>query len=468
MHEVNRRQTMVVDFLRLADSFIIIFAAMIAYKFRFNEWIPNIDFWGLIAIAPLLYLVYMHLINGYRSFIPSRAKIGITGLTMGMALTFCTLMIWAYFSKTSAAYSRLWTGQWIVATIMLVVGVRLCVTILLRHTGHAEIMLPQAVILTDDCEYSAKILDYLDAQSEDMSVAIRRNFSIFPMPPNSMDEARYAGGSLENLIQYIRTHPVDYLLLVLSEGGYSRLGNVVDKIQELSVTILSVPVEFFQQTETYDWTILSGIPFKRLSIQPFGKRGWWLKAVEDYVLGSLFLIIAAPVMAVIAIAIKVSSPGPVFFTQLRHGFNGEEIVVFKFRSMTVDRREETNVPQATKDDHRVSKIGRFLRKTSLDELPQLFNVLRGDMSLVGPRPHAVAHNKIYESKVIDYLSRHRVKPGITGWAQVNGWRGETDTVEKMAERVRHDLYYIKHWSPILDLRILLMTIFLIIADENAY
>jgi putative colanic acid biosynthesis UDP-glucose lipid carrier transferase len=192
-----------------------------------------------------------------------------------------------------------------------------------------------------------------------------------------------------------------------------------------------------------------------------------LKRVEDLVLGSLALLIAAIPMLLIALAIKLGSKGPIFFRQRRYGLAGKEIAVLKFRSMRVEENGPL-VKQAQKQDSRVTPVGRFLRRTSLDELPQLLNVVRGDMSLIGPRPHAVAHNELYQRQIVEYMLRHKVKPGITGWAQVNGWRGETDTLRKMVYRVEHDLYYIRHWSTWLDFKILWLTIFGRKVRRNAY
>jgi putative colanic acid biosynthesis UDP-glucose lipid carrier transferase len=172
-------------------------------------------------------------------------------------------------------------------------------------------------------------------------------------------------------------------------------------------------------------------------------------------------------MLVIALAIKLTSKGPVFFRQRRYGVGGSEIQVLKFRSMRVEE-DGPKVTQAQKEDPRVTPVGRFLRRSSLDELPQLINVVRGDMSLIGPRPHAIAHNELYQRQIVEYMLRHKVKPGITGWAQVNGWRGETNTLRKMVYRVEHDLYYIRHWSTWLDFKILWLTIFGRKVRQNAY
>ena len=185
-------------------------------------------------------------------------------------------------------------------------------------------------------------------------------------------------------------------------------------------------------------------------------------------IAALLLILLLPVFAIIALAIKLDSQGPVFFRQKRYGFNNNPITVFKFRTMFTGPAEESSVPQARRNDPRVTRLGALLRRSSLDELPQLFNVLRGEMSLVGPRPHAVAHNEQYAKVIDDYLSRHRVKPGITGWAQINGLRGETDTPDKMRRRVQYDLYYIDNWSLFFDLKILLLTPFVGFVNRNAY
>jgi exopolysaccharide biosynthesis polyprenyl glycosylphosphotransferase len=197
-----------------------------------------------------------------------------------------------------------------------------------------------------------------------------------------------------------------------------------------------------------------------------------MKWLFDKIVGTLALIAAAPVMALIALAIKLDSRGPVLFKQKRYGFNNDLIEVYKFRSMYVEATDATASKLVTKNDPRVTRVGRFIRKASLDELPQLFNVVfKGNLSLVGPRPHAVnakAETRLYDEAVDGYFARHRVKPGVTGWAQINGWRGETDTQEKIQKRVEFDLYYIENWSVLLDLYIVAMTPFALLKTENAY
>ena len=214
------------------------------------------------------------------------------------------------------------------------------------------------------------------------------------------------------------------------------------------------------------WTSLGEIPVVSIFETPFMGTEGWLKRFEDIVLGTLAVLVAAIPMAIVAIGIKLTSKGPVLFKQRRYGLHGEVIDVYKFRSMTVSE-DGTNVRQATANDSRITPFGAFLRRTSLDELPQLFHVVTGSMSLVGPRPHAVAHNEAYRKHIYGYMLRHKVKPGLTGWAQVNGWRGETDTLEKMEKRIEHDLEYIRRWNLLLDIKIVFLTIFGRAVHQNA-
>ena len=212
---------------------------------------------------------------------------------------------------------------------------------------------------------------------------------------------------------------------------------------------------------------INGLPSISIFDSPMDGAWSMVKRIEDIVLSSVILTMIALPLMLIAMAIKLTSPGPVLFRQRRYGLDGRPIMVWKFRSMSVQENGAV-VTQATRNDSRITPLGAFLRRTSLDELPQFFNVLRGDMSIVGPRPHAVAHNEQYRKQVSGYMLRHKVKPGITGWAQINGWRGETDTLDKMQKRVEFDLQYIEHWSVWLDMKIILLTLFKGFVNKNAF
>jgi putative colanic acid biosynthesis UDP-glucose lipid carrier transferase len=213
---------------------------------------------------------------------------------------------------------------------------------------------------------------------------------------------------------------------------------------------------------------LAGFPMLNLNASPMVGVNRMVKALEDRIIAFFILIFISPILLGIAISVKLTSKGPVLFKQLRHGWDGRIIKVYKFRTMYVHQETHGKVTQATQNDKRITRLGKFLRRTSLDELPQFFNVLQGRMSIVGPRPHAIEHNEFYKDSIKAYMQRHKVKPGITGWAQVNGWRGETDHLGKMEKRVEYDLFYIENWSLGLDLKIIFLTIFQGFFHKNAY
>ncbi|MFB0760065.1 undecaprenyl-phosphate glucose phosphotransferase, partial [Escherichia coli] len=247
----------------------------------------------------------------------------------------------------------------------------------------------------------------------------------------------------------------------------AKIKKVVSELSDTTCSVLLIPDIFtfnILQSRTEE---INGVPVVPLYESPLSGINMVFKRLEDIIVSLSILIVISPVLLIIACAVKFTSPGPVIFRQIRYGMDGKSIKVWKFRSMTV-MENDNNVTQATKHDLRVTKVGKFLRRTSLDELPQFFNVLFGQMSVVGPRPHAVSHNEQYRTLIKGYMLRHKVKPGITGLAQVNGWRGETDTLDKMQKRVEYDLLYIRNWSIWLDLKIIFLTIFKGFVNKSAY
>ena len=276
-------------------------------------------------------------------------------------------------------------------------------------------------------------------------------------------------GTVEDLVRLARANLIDQVVITLPAQAEQRLVDVLSRLRDLPLDVSLCPVVFEPPTlACRRVTLLGGLPLLDMLQRPFSRWGYFAKAVEDYSIATLLLIFTAPLMVIIAIALRLDSAGPIIFRQKRYGFNNGTIEIFKFRTMCAYQDHNSRVIQARRDDTRLTRVGRWLRRTSLDELPQLFNVLRGEMSIVGPRPHMVEHNQHYAALIDAYLGRHRVKPGITGWAQVNGWRGETDTLEKMERRIRHDLYYIENWSLSFDLRILARTLLVGWNHPNAY
>jgi putative colanic acid biosynthesis UDP-glucose lipid carrier transferase len=274
-------------------------------------------------------------------------------------------------------------------------------------------------------------------------------------------------GGLHDAGAYIRAQGVHEVYITLPLGSQPRIVELLEQVQGTTASVYFVPDVFGISIIQGRLQDMNGVPVVGICETPFTGTNSLVKRISDLVLASLILVLISPLLLVIAVGVKLSSPGPVIFKQRRNGLDGEEIVVWKFRSMTTQDNGHV-VKQATRDDPRITRFGAFLRRSSLDELPQFFNVLQGRMSIVGPRPHAVAHNEEYRRLIKAYMVRHKVKPGITGWAQVNGHRGETDTLDKMQARVEYDLAYLRNWSLGLDLQIIARTVKLVFFDRKAY
>ncbi len=274
-------------------------------------------------------------------------------------------------------------------------------------------------------------------------------------------------GGFNDLVKHAREGKVDTVYVVLPMSAEKRISELVTKLADSTVSVYIVPDFFMFSLLHARWTTLQGLPTVSIYESPFYGVDGITKRIEDIILSSMILTIIAIPMLVIALGVKLTSPGPVIFKQRRYGIGGEQIEVWKFRTMYVCENND-KVVQATKGDSRITPFGAFLRRTSLDEFPQFINVLQGTMSVVGPRPHAVAHNEEYRSLIQGYMLRHKVKPGITGWAQVNGFRGETETLDKMEQRVKYDLDYIRYWSLFLDIKITFLTVFKGFIGKNVY
>jgi putative colanic acid biosynthesis UDP-glucose lipid carrier transferase len=274
-------------------------------------------------------------------------------------------------------------------------------------------------------------------------------------------------GHCQGVTDFVRSNGVSAIYIALPLSNVPRIGEMIRELRDTTASIYFLPDVFAFDLIQGRLVNIDGMPALSVCDTPFHGTDAVLKRAFDLVLSGVAVVALAPLMAVLAIGVKISSPGPALFRQRRYGLHGEEIAVYKFRSMTVCE-DGVSVTQATRDDPRITRFGRFLRRTSLDELPQLFNVLEGKMSLVGPRPHAVAHNELYRKLICGYMIRHKVRPGISGWAQVNGLRGETDTVDKMSARVKFDIDYLNQWSIWLDIKILVRTVLLVVRDRRAY
>lgn len=274
-------------------------------------------------------------------------------------------------------------------------------------------------------------------------------------------------GRLDDLAVYVQKNKIDKVYIALPMIQHKRFIELLDDLKDTTASIYFVPDIFMYDLIQSRVDYIKGIPTLAVCETPFNGINGLIKRISDLLIASAILMLIAPILLLISIGVALTSRGPVIFTQRRYGLDGQEIRIYKFRTMTVCEDGDC-IPQAKIFDPRVTPLGKLLRKTSLDELPQFFNVLQGCMSVVGPRPHAVAHNEMYRKLIRGYMIRHKVKPGITGWAQVNGLRGETDTIRKMEDRINHDLDYLRNWSIALDLRIILKTIVMLFSGENAH
>lgn len=322
-----------------------------------------------------------------------------------------------------------------------------------------------------------------DAQAEQAIDILRRtpdnSFEIIGLFDDRNDPARTVSipgyrkiGSIADLAEHAREARIDLVIVTIPQFAEDRLLNMLKKLWELPVDVRISGHSNKLRLAPEAYTLIGDLPLLSVFNRPLGGWAAFVKAVFDRVVAAVMIVAFAPVMAATALAVRLESKGPALFRQKRYGFNNELIEVYKFRSMYTDRCDAQAARLVTRDDPRVTRVGRFIRKTSLDELPQLFNVLRGELSLVGPRPHATqakAEDQLYEEVVEGYFGRHKIKPGITGWAQINGWRGETDTADKIENRVKYDLDYIERWSILFDLYILAMTpVSLVVNKSNAY
>jgi Undecaprenyl-phosphate glucose phosphotransferase len=325
-------------------------------------------------------------------------------------------------------------------------------------------MVARRILVVGDRDRALEVLSVLSGDGRRWAVPVGICLDRGAPPVPSM------GGfiaPLEDAERLAQEQGVDDVVVALPWSDSARIARCLDALRPLAVDVHLFPEAADPFLGGHAHSLLAGVPMAKVGARPLAGARAFLKAAEDRVLAALILLPLLPLLAAIAVAIKLDSKGPVLFRQQRYGFDNRPFTCFKFRSM-VARPAEAEVRQATRDDPRVTRVGRFLRRTSLDELPQLFNVINGTMSLVGPRPHAVSHHHYYARLVDDYRCRHRMKPGITGWAQINGCRGETATVDMMRKRVVHDLWYIDHWSLWLDLKILARTPLACLKGTNAY
>lgn len=418
---------------------------------------------AVAALASLFFALFNHAFRVSPSAIIQSGNGQWTELLASVTLTFLVLVTFFYLLKVSDAFSRGWLMSWYALSIVIVLLARLAIWAWVENL-RAEKRLVQRIAVYGHVDLAGRVLDKLRADVTQAETAVYSDddaASQFGKGPRVL-------GGMQQLIEDAQTEAFDRVIVALPTSDDNGILTAAAALQVLPVEVqlspaaMTLPPHFIAAGDNHDGLLLLDIQQR-----PFRRRGALIKGTMDFAIASLSLVVALPIMLIIAAAIAIDSRGPVFFVQRRHGYNHRIVHVTKFRTMTVTQ-DGADVPQAVRGDMRVTRVGRFLRKSSLDELPQLFDVLRGDMSLVGPRPHALSHNEHYGRILERYSIRHKVKPGITGWAQVNGWRGETADQTAMQRRLDCDLYYIENWSVWLDLRILARTLLVPFNDPNAF
>ncbi|SFD30984.1 undecaprenyl-phosphate glucose phosphotransferase [Methylobacterium sp. 13MFTsu3.1M2] len=422
---------------------------------------------GMIAVitVTLIQASGGYRVAAFRSFFKTAVR-----LIAAWSMTFLMVAAGLVLAKVADHYSRLWLATFFgTGLAMLLVGRFVLFRIIDAQTRAGRFDRRTAIV--GGGQPAEDLIAALETQSESGI----RIVGVFDDRNADRSSDVVAGhpklGNVDDLVAYARHARLDLIVFTIPITAEARILQMLAKLWVLPIDIRLSAHAAKLRLRPRSYSYLGSVPVLDVFDRPIADWDVVVKALFDRCVGLMMLLALSPLMLVIALAVRLTSRGPVLFRQKRLGFNNELIEVYKFRSMYVDQCDAGAAKMVTRGDPRVTPVGRFIRKTSLDELPQLFNVLKGDLSLVGPRPHALqakAANTLYDQVVDGYFARHKVKPGITGWAQVNGWRGETDTSEKLQRRVEHDLYYIENWSVLLDLQILLTTPFALFKTENAY
>ncbi|WP_144144748.1 undecaprenyl-phosphate glucose phosphotransferase [Paraburkholderia sp. BCC1884] len=452
---------------RVFDVALVLAGAAVASQIRFDYLAQSGFLWALVMFSAAFALAIFPAFGVYESW-RGRSKLALAGqVSLAWLMVQGCALVLMYSLHRIDFVSRLWFSYWTAVTGGLLIAYRLITHAVLARARGAGMNLHQVAIVG-----SGSQCDAILRRIESAPTTGFRATAVYNTRPDdsTVTSSRVpVFDTVEALAEYIRTNDVHELWLMLSLTEEPLICSLIGEFRDDLVNIRFMPdvrsLALFEGSGVID---LLGVPAINLVASPLSASSMLKKEIFDRLFAATALLGLAPILLAIAIAVKLSSRGPVLFRQKRKGADGRVFTIYKFRSMRPHIEAKGTVSQATRHDARVTRVGAFLRRTSLDELPQFFNVLRGDMSVVGPRPHALEHDDLYQKVVAGYINRYRIKPGITGWAQINGFRGETDRIEKMERRVEHDLYYLGHWSFALDMRIIGATIVAGLVHRNAY
>jgi Undecaprenyl-phosphate glucose phosphotransferase len=445
---------MLVQAIAILDLLVMVGTGLVAKAVYVGEYAddPTMQWGGYHATIIITAFIFLLISKQHGQY--DYRKIGnfswqIASLISISVAAFVTTFTILFFFKISAQFSRVWFVLWGVSFIAALLLVRTFSAVHVRHLIQTGVLRRAVAVIGGGPQFRA-MRDRIASDVQQFNIICGAEICDFQENDATVRE------QISKLLRELQLTTVDEIIVSVPASEGRLLETIVRQVQLLPTDITVLPdlggadIQMMHLCRTGPFQLIKTVS------KPLSGWGVFVKIAEDYILASLALLLSLPAMLLIALAIKVDGPGPVFFRQRRHGYNHQIIEVLKFRTMTVLEDGDT-IAQATKNDARVTRVGRLLRRTSLDELPQFINVLRGEMSIVGPRPHALAHNSHYGELVENYANRHRVKPGITGWAQIHGFRGETHNAAMMGQRVKYDLEYIERWSLWLDLKIMIMT-----------
>jgi len=447
----------------LFDLAALLLAAYLARYLNFNDWDLPPAYAIAVVVAALMLLLFSNYQGGELLF---RDKEMLEDLNTAFVLAtkiFAVTVLLLFLTKTSAVFSRRWIASWYVLSVLCFWVSRFSFQALLANMRRHG-MSSRRVVIIGSMESLPKLserLQYLMRSGYDIqavfcvdasdNIVLHDDFMGLVLPHSEMHD-------------WMANHHVHQIWISLPLKDEPKLREVLDRIKDTVADVIYLPDLFGYQLINQSIREVAGLPAINLSASPMDGLNTWVKFVEDRVIAATILLLISPLMLFIAVGVKLSSPGPVFYKQTRKSWYGSNFDMYKFRSMPVDVETETGAVWAKKGDGRATRFGNFLRRTSLDELPQFWNVLKGDMSIVGPRPERPVFVEQFKEEIPGYMQKHLVKAGITGWAQINGWRGNTD----LAKRIEYDLYYIEHWSLWFDLKIILMTVFKGMVSKNSY
>ncbi len=452
----------------IIDVISIVLSGMLSYIFivEYNEHIFEYYIFAILFVVFTTILLFSRA-DLYSTNSIMRPIYISDYIIVSLITSFLFFLSIAFSLKVSDIYSRAWIGGFAGASFVTIVLVRIVVYRGLRLLSRRRIIERRLVVLGAGAQGRRFLERISDVQPYFTAIGGVYDRS-YDGPEDTIAGHAFLGG-FEELVQAARRAEVDDIVVAMPWNADQELIETIEQLKELPVNVfISSDLVGFQLAFRPALGSFHELPMFEVVQRPISGWSSLLKKTEDLVLSGAALFLLSPILLLTALAIKLDSPGPIFFKQSRLGFNNRPFAIYKFRSMYHEDIPEERVQQATKEDPRITRVGRIIRRTSIDELPQLLNVLNGTMSLVGPRPHALDHNEEFSHQVRGYFARHKVKPGITGWAQVNGLRGETDTQDKIEARVQHDVYYAENWSLLFDFRIIMMTALVVLFQKNAY